>query len=46
VDSLRFSQPGQWPTYDGEHLTPDSYRLWGADIANATVRLSNEIIAH
>lgn len=46
VDSLRFSQPGQWPTYDGEHLTPDSYRLWGADIANATVRLSGEIRSH
>jgi hypothetical protein len=40
VDSLRFSQPGQWATYDGEHLTPDSYKLWGNDIANAAVRLS------
>lgn len=46
VDSLRFSQPGEWPTYDGEHLTPDSYRLWGADIADATVRLSGKIHAH
>jgi hypothetical protein len=46
VDSLRFSQPGQWATYDGEHLTPDSYRLWGTDIANATVRLSSEIRPH
>jgi hypothetical protein len=40
VDSLRFSQPGQWATYDGEHLTPDSYKLWGDDIVNAAVRLS------
>jgi hypothetical protein len=46
VDSLRFSQPGQWPTFDGEHLTPDSYRLWGADIADATVRLSGQIVSH
>jgi len=45
IDSLRFSQPGQWATFDGEHLTPDSYRLWGTDIANATVRLSGEIRA-
>lgn len=41
VDSLRFSQPGQWATFDGEHLMPDSYRIWGADIADATVRLSH-----
>ncbi|MBV8776073.1 MAG: SGNH/GDSL hydrolase family protein [Alphaproteobacteria bacterium] len=46
VDSLRFSQPGQWATFDGEHLTPDSYRIWGADIADATVRLSAKIRAH
>lgn len=46
IDSLRFSQPGQWATFDGEHLTPDSYRIWGADIADATVRLSAKILAH
>lgn len=46
VDSLRFSQPGQWATYDGEHLTPDSYRLWAADIADATARLSGMIVSH
>jgi hypothetical protein len=46
VDSLRFSQPGQWPTFDGEHLTPDSYRLWAADIADATVRLSGALRSH
>ena len=37
VDSLKFSQPGQWPTFDGEHLKPDGYRIWGADIAAAAV---------
>lgn len=46
VDSLRFSQPGQWATYDGEHLTPDSYKLWGDDIANAAVRLSAGMRKH
>jgi hypothetical protein len=46
VDSLRFSQPGEWATFDGEHLTPDSYRLWAADIASATLRLSTELRAH
>jgi hypothetical protein len=46
IDSLRFSQPGQWATFDGEHLTPDSYQLWGADIAEATLRLSAGIRAH
>lgn len=45
VDSLRFSQPGQWATFDGEHLTPDSYRIWGADIADATVRLSHVMLS-
>ena len=45
VDSLRFSQPGQWATFDGEHLTPDSYRIWGADITDATVRLSHQILS-
>lgn len=46
VDSLRFSAPGQWPTFDGEHLTPDGYRIWGADIANATLRLSGQLLSH
>ena len=45
VDSLRFSQPGQWATFDGEHLTPDSYGIWGADIADATVRLSRQMLS-
>ena len=33
IDSLDFSKPGEWPTYDGEHLTVDSYKIWGGDIA-------------
>jgi hypothetical protein len=44
VDSLRFSAPGQWATYDGEHLTPDSYGIWAGNIADATVRLSKQLL--
>lgn len=43
VNSLQFSQPGEWPTFDGEHLTPDSYRIWGTDISEAIVRLSGKL---
>jgi len=39
IDSLSFSKPGEWPTFDGEHLTPDSYRIWGADITNAAIQM-------
>jgi len=46
IDSLTFSKPGEWPTYDGEHLTPDSYRVWGANIANATIHLSSGMRSH
>ena len=38
VDSTRFSQPGEWPTIDGQHLTAVGYRKWGADIAQAIVQ--------
>ncbi|WP_019937769.1 SGNH/GDSL hydrolase family protein [Bordetella sp. FB-8] len=40
VDSLTFSKPGQWVTIDGVHLTPLGYKYWGADIAQAIVKLS------
>jgi|SRR5215469_16610067 len=33
IDSTRFARPGEWPTIDGQHLTGDGYRAWGADIA-------------
>ena len=29
IDSLRFSQPGEWPTFDGQHHTAAGYELWG-----------------
>ena len=28
INSLAFSQPGEWSTTDGVHLTPNSARLW------------------
>ena len=41
IDSLRFSQPGQWPTRDGVHLTQDATRRWDADL----VRSIDQIVA-
>jgi hypothetical protein len=35
VDSLKFAQPHQWPTIDGEHLTGTGYQAWSADIVRA-----------
>ncbi|HVC52011.1 MAG TPA: SGNH/GDSL hydrolase family protein [Stellaceae bacterium] len=45
VDSTTFAQPGQWPTTDGQHLTPNGYRQWGADITAAIVRMKSELVA-
>jgi lysophospholipase L1-like esterase len=40
IDSLKFvSNPRQWPTTDGQHLTSSGYRAWGTAIANAVVNL-------
>jgi hypothetical protein len=40
IDSLKFvSNPRQWPTTDGQHLTASGYRAWGAAIANSVVNL-------
>jgi len=46
VDSLKFSKPGEWPTYDGEHLTTDSYQIWGNDIAGEVVRFAATLHRH
>lgn len=35
IDSLTFSKPGQWATTDGQHLTEQGYKLWGAAISTA-----------
>jgi len=43
IDSLKFvTNPRQWPTTDGQHLTTDGYRAWGTDIANEVVKLKQE----
>ena len=46
INSLTFSQPGQWPTLDGEHLTPDSYQIWGNDIAGEVVKYAARLPRH
>jgi len=35
VNSLNFSQKGQWGTVDGQHLNSAGYKEWGAAITNA-----------
>ena len=39
IDSTKFAQPGEWRTVDGQGLTHNGYRKWGADIASALVQL-------
>jgi len=47
IDSLKFvTQPREWPTTDGQHLTTAGYRAWGADIANAVVNFKNQNQLH
>jgi lysophospholipase L1-like esterase len=43
IDSTRFAQPGQWPTTDGQHLTPTGYKAWGQDIANAVAQMKGQL---
>jgi hypothetical protein len=45
IDSTGFARPGEWPTVDGSHLTPDGYRKWSAHIADAVVRLKSPGLA-
>jgi hypothetical protein len=45
VDSTAFARPGEWPTTDGQHLTPAGYRQWGADIVAAVDRLKSRSAA-
>ena len=40
VDSLTFSKPGEWPTFDGQHHTAAGYELWGAAAAAAIMQTS------
>jgi hypothetical protein len=43
VDTTSFARPGEWPTVDGEHLTPPSYHKWSIDITGAIVRLKGQL---
>ena len=43
IDSTAFSQPGQWPTIDGQHLTASGYKEWGKDIADAVDQSAGQI---
>lgn len=43
VDSTAFAKPGEWPTTDGQHLTPSGYRAWGQDIAQAIVQVRSRL---
>lgn len=33
VDTTRFAKPGEWGSYDGQHLDAGSYKAWAAGIA-------------
>ncbi len=39
IDSLALSQPGQWPTFDGQHHTYAGYQQWGRAITAALNRV-------
>jgi hypothetical protein len=46
INSLDFSKPGEWPTFDGVHLTPDGYQLWANQLAKSVVRMAPAIHRH
>ncbi|MCQ4160340.1 SGNH/GDSL hydrolase family protein [Roseomonas sp. GC11] len=39
VDSTKLSQPGQWPTFDGQHYTVDGYKAYGTALATTLASL-------
>ena len=43
IDSLTYSKPGEWPTLDGVHLTPESYQIWGNDLANSIAQMTQSV---
>ena len=40
IDSLKFAQPGEWSTFDGQHYTRSGYQQWGAAIDRAILALA------
>jgi hypothetical protein len=46
INSLAFSQPGEWPTRDGVHLTANSMRLWDDKVIGAIDQLATTLPHH
>ena len=40
IDSTKFSAPGEWATFDGQHYTMVGYQKWGAAIDQAITQLA------
>lgn len=38
IDSLALEAPGEWPTFDGMHLTSLGYQQWGAALTTAITK--------
>ena len=46
VDSLKFSQPGQWPTRDGVHLTEQSTETWDKYLVSSIDQIAQGLPRH
>ena len=40
IDSLKFAQPGEWNTFDGQHYSLPGYQKWGTAIDGEIVALA------
>ena len=40
IDSTTFAEPGEWPTFDGQHYTQVGYAKWGRAISDAIATLA------
>lgn len=41
INSLGFSRPGEWPTFDGQHHTVDGYQRWAQAITRQIIATPN-----
>ena len=46
INSLRFSQPGQWPTRDGLHLTEAGTEMWDKYLVSSIDQIAEELPRH
>ena len=46
VDSLKFSQPGQWPTRDGLHLTEQGNEVWDKYLVSSIDQIAQGLPRH